>query len=66
MTMKWESDLLIKSMTTDRTGDTKSYYQFMIINITLSEDLRKDEKLVKNLEKILHVMISFKSWVFET
>ena len=42
---------------------TESYYQ-LLINITLSEDLTNDKKLVKKNRKILHFMILFKISVF--
>ena len=49
-------------MITDRI---ESYYQ-LIINLTLSEDLTNDKKLVKKIRKILHFMILFKISVLET
>ena len=45
VTAKVDSDLLIKNMITDRINDAKSYYPF-ITSITLSEDLRKDNKKI--------------------
>ena len=70
----YSSILLLTKLQTE-LDDAKSYYQ-LIINITLSEDLRKDNRLVKRgklfqwmaLEnvQILHFMILFKISVFET
>ena len=44
---------------------TESYYQ-LLINVTLSEDLTNEKKLVKKIRKILHFMILFKISVLET
>ena len=44
-----KKDLLLKSMITNRIGRHKVLLAQLIINITLSEDLRKDKKMLKGV-----------------
>ena len=54
MTPKRMSDLLMKKMITDRIGRPEVLLP-IIKNITLSEDLRKDKKMVKILQNQSHM-----------
>ena len=52
-------DRLVRSLITDRLGDTKSYFQ-LIINIPLSDDLRKEKKISEKFGKFSIVRFSLK------
>ena len=66
MTMKWESDLLIKTMIKDRIGLHKLLLPLFIVNITLSKDLRKDKKLSKGVNCFMILKFWFVNAVYIT